>query len=97
MYDFPKTKLDVTEWGQDLVIKLRELALYSEMSWFPRRGNACDTWGVCSYFDMCDERDPVVIEDHLAMVRGVSAGKPEKNPRPPFNPWISIDLVLDGL
>ncbi len=92
MYTFPKTRTDVMEWGQDLAIKLRELALYAELAWFPRRGLACDTFNVCPHFDYCDEREPHAINEYLELSR-----TPNTKERPPFEPWFEMDLVLEGL
>ncbi len=92
MYAFPKNRTHVDEWAQDMAIKLRQLRMYSEMHWFPRRGLACDTFGICSHFDYCDERDPAIINDYLEMSKPAN-----QRQRPPFDPWLQMDLVLKGL
>lgn len=95
-YDFPKSAIDVQEWGFNMAKDLRDIQMYASLGYFPRNGKACDTYQVCQYNNVCDYREHSAIENYLLLTYG-----PEKpgdlTGRPEFDPWFELDLAIPGL
>lgn len=89
-YPFPKTQIDIEEWGRSLLIDIMNLRMFYDMGWFPRRGNQCYSWSrVCPYFDYCDVRDENFLRQAFDTYH-------EETDRPPFEPWFELSLSLEA-
>jgi len=88
--EFEKTKLDIEEWAQDLLMDLNNIKIYYQTQWFPRRSNGCFAYNrQCKFYNLCGARNIHTIK---TMLLGMQ--KPEIRP---FNPWITLDLELRGV
>lgn len=90
-YTFPKTRYDVAEWGLTVAKDIRDLQLFAAMGWFPKNGQACDTYGVCVYDNVCDYTDSTAIRQYLDLQFGPPNGVEFDNP------WFTLSLEIEGL
>lgn len=90
LYDFPKTKYDLEDWARGLIIDIETIRSRMQMGWWRRNPDSCVAFNkVCPFFDICDIRDPIKIQEYL--LGDQKPGAPRE-----FNPWWEIDLELAG-
>ncbi len=87
LLEFEKTKQDIQEWAQDLVMDLNTMRIYYHAQWFPRRAGSCYSFNrTCKFFNLCGTKKMDTLKTMLAGME-----KPEVRE---FTPWITLDLEL---
>lgn len=84
---YMKSREDILDWVRRFVIRLSDIKRYYNMGWFPRRGVACGAFKrTCPFFNICETRDPQIINTMLAQEQYTPPEREE--------PWIVIDLDI---
>lgn len=87
-YEVKKNRTDIEDWARGLLVNLQNIKMYYQTGWFKRNPNACVSFGkVCSYFEICNQRDDEVITKYLTL------GK-EPYVEKEIIPWIKMNLEL---
>lgn len=90
-YSFHKTAADIQDWAFGVAYSIRDIKNYARVGYFPKRGGACDVFGVCTYANVCDYREPAAIRQALDLTFG------PRDDSKVFEPWFTLELEIEGL
>ena len=91
-YSFPKNTADIEGWAFNVAKDIRDIQLFAALGYFPRRGNACDTYYTCQYDSVCDYTDPTTVREYLDLMFGPVAPDTADT----FSPWFELELTIPG-
>lgn len=88
-YTFEKHKDMIQDWARSIYLDLKQIDLFLQMGWFPRRHTACVNFmkNVCRFYNACEYRDPEEVKLWMKQNQIPTAEKP-------FVPWVELDLEL---
>lgn len=90
IYSFPKTKNDIEDWGQNLMVQLQRIKLHANTGWWPRKPNSCMAFRhPCEFFDICGNRNHKIVERMLLLDQ-----EPVPQNEDSFKPWVRFPLRL---
>lgn len=92
-YSFMKSRKDIMDWANGLMVDIRNLQQFYKLGWFPRdgvRNESCVAWNKsCPFFrDVCGSRNEKAIQYAF-----LQDGKPYVDN---FEPWVTMELDLIG-